>query len=961
MPKTCDAGKVGVGVKLDFGDSGDLCTRPIDLPSEEVMPRHPRFLGSSEQNQLFAPCKTAGRNKCSTSFGDDHWAYGVSIKDTAAGLNSGRCQWYWEGDKPLCSKAGNSASAVSWYDNAGWKCAKQPDEKNATNFCDTSYPGFSNADDFKYNHISDRSSAEATLPVGVWGRENTGKILNYLRSGANENADLTCCYNPSKAEKDEDVGVFESTHEHDDGYNDVYDEMMSHFCTKLAGAEQSSVSIPTNKSVPVLPLEGKVTACAGVAAETCAKLNSRVLYQGTINLSTATSKNIQVPIGHEGWVGSSPGSTEESPVEQSLERNHEYVLAGLDQFNAIGKLTYTGKEESDHTFSIEYTTLNIPTGMSNIWILSKGNAVRCARVDKKSTCFAEDDGETFEGREWKKTTLADMVGDENGELLTDLSSMIASRDPETPIVTRIVSDDDDPPLWVCPLPANRSIRGDGAFRNHTCSRMSMAKWGLGADAGSLSVIVVQNQQIQLPLSLTTSPVSLAEEGDDGALTQQVKVEQTIFEAPPSFQTSYAVAMGAKDTGIDTNVGTARYTKKDSDGNYHFAFTFDEGKKPAGSAAYLWLKPTNVDIVNSETSAVERCQKWWRAGYEESSRTSDRRSKMAGLRTKMAQKICQEDKDSGTVPLECYCAKAQGTTRGGDNLSPRFYALHNNNAIKVGEQQGSVITGQTYCWWPACIDADGATPTGDFIGTTTEQNPTCPNVCVISVNNNAGRDIIMNDNTFNIKGCDSQTVGCDGCTGSNMAFDACGVCGGSGPSGCGCGIEEDACGKCGGNGSTCAGCDGVMGSNMKKDECQVCGGPGIPGPNGECNCNGDVKDACGICGGDGSRCKGCDGVMGSNKKADACGVCEGDGSTCPPEEENEEEEKPRECPSDRHDGGEGKQDDDSSSPEDAAKAFVDQPLTTQIFTMLGVAGLVVLVAIAVWAFRNWWARRRTATS
>ena len=187
-----------------------------------------------------------------------------------------------------------------------------------------------------------------------------------------------------------------------------------------------------------------------------------------------------------------------------------------------------------------------------------------------------------------------------------------------------------------------------------------------------------------------------------------------------------------------------------------------------------------------------------------------------------------------------------TTSDGAHASPKYYA-QGNNTVQWGEERGKLSTGQTYCWWPACMDADGSNPTGDFIRNQEQDEQTqCPNFCVVSVDAQAGRDVVMNDNTFTIEGCGD--VGCDGCKGSNMKFDVCGVCGGGGITGgqCACGMELDACGVCGGRGYGCLGCDGKPNSNMKPDICGVCGGPGIP--EGSCNCNGDVEDACGVCGG-----------------------------------------------------------------------------------------------------------------
>ena len=83
-------------------------------------------------------------------------------------------------------------------------------------------------------------------------------------------------------------------------------------------------------------------------------------------------------------------------------------------------------------------------------------------------------------------------------------------------------------------------------------------------------------------------------------------------------------------------------------------------------------------------------------------------------------------------------------------------------------------------------------------------------------------------------------------GSCVAFDECGICGGSGiPDGdCDCyGNVLDECGTCGGSGIPDGDCD--CNGNVL-DECDTCGGSGIP--EGDCDCAGNQLDILGACGG-----------------------------------------------------------------------------------------------------------------
>jgi hypothetical protein len=54
------------------------------------------------------------------------------------------------------------------------------------------------------------------------------------------------------------------------------------------------------------------------------------------------------------------------------------------------------------------------------------------------------------------------------------------------------------------------------------------------------------------------------------------------------------------------------------------------------------------------------------------------------------------------------------------------------------------------------------------------------------------------------------------------------------------------------------------------------------PIGGCDGHGGKPDPCGVCAGDGSTCKGCDDVPGSQKKFDLCGICGGNSSCIPPQ-------------------------------------------------------------------------------
>ena len=142
---------------------------------------------------------------------------------------------------------------------------------------------------------------------------------------------------------------------------------------------------------------------------------------------------------------------------------------------------------------------------------------------------------------------------------------------------------------------------------------------------------------------------------------------------------------------------------------------------------------------------------------------------------------------------------------------------------------------------------------------------------------------------------------DDCIG---AFDACGVCNGPGdiytcgcadiPAGdCDCdGNELDATGVCGGNCSIDADqdgiCDDVDDCVGAFDACGICNGSGEiyacgcnDIPAGDCDCNGNQLDVLGICGGTCTSDVDADGVCDDIDDCigviDACGVCNGPGA------------------------------------------------------------------------------------
>jgi len=107
--------------------------------------------------------------------------------------------------------------------------------------------------------------------------------------------------------------------------------------------------------------------------------------------------------------------------------------------------------------------------------------------------------------------------------------------------------------------------------------------------------------------------------------------------------------------------------------------------------------------------------------------------------------------------------------------------------------------------------------------------------------------------------------CNGECGGLVLIDECGVCGGNSLSCTDCaGVPngeavEDQCGICDNDSSNnCVqDCSGEWDGNLVIDECGICGGSGPTEecdceqiPQGDCDCNGNVKDVCDVCGGNG---------------------------------------------------------------------------------------------------------------
>jgi hypothetical protein len=127
------------------------------------------------------------------------------------------------------------------------------------------------------------------------------------------------------------------------------------------------------------------------------------------------------------------------------------------------------------------------------------------------------------------------------------------------------------------------------------------------------------------------------------------------------------------------------------------------------------------------------------------------------------------------------------------------------------------------------------------------------------------------------------VGCDGVKFSDLVFDDCGVCGGDGSSCRGCtdsagcnyaatnSIDDGSCTyaatnyDCAGNCIVAVDCAGTCAGSVAYDSCGVCGGSG-PATNYDCagNC---------IAGTD------CFGTCAGSAVTDSCGVCNGDGTAC----------------------------------------------------------------------------------
>ena len=757
------------------------------------------------------------------------------------------CDWYWDtGPENYASDAKNiiqdrcfedGGNAGVAYDNAGWKCARHPVKRNGENFCSTGWKGYT---DFKFpDKITDRSTSGGKLDSTTFGRTQKS-VFEYLKGSADD-ADLTCCYNPTESINNSEIEKLRETHRSDKNFDKLYSSVMQNVCSVTSGAElDARRTMLAGKNASVLPLEGSVAACTGVAAERCAAEYSQA--SDTTVLHTAMNIYLTVKEGGKLRVPLSVGGT------TRFQKDQRYALTVIDRFTKIADLTFEGEVDSHSVFAVSNAALNVPTGMQQIWIQEAGESARCARVDGTTTCFAMqgEEGKQSTGG-WSVKPFSEFTSEKSEKQKASLASMIGAPADFDGNVQTMELPDEEAPLWVCPK-RDSSVKGDGPFRDHTCSRLMMSRWGTlvkDARTGSipLNPALVVEKKLTYPLTdasnLLELPHTLFEKDSEGS-------EDIIL---PRVGETFRLFVDERDNDVGT-----LFCRDVGDKSSSFVLSYDGDKSaPSNGSHVSWIMPAAVDIKASEVGVTRRCADWWSKNHK----------KLGTERDEMVDRICQNT--GGTIPMECYCPKAAE--------SPLYQTIANGGFMKTsnGASAGAPATASpSYCWWPACMQLQSTAQGGEFIRDWDDQQ-TCPNVCVINVNNEAGRDITMNNNTFEIEGCGEEQVGCDGCPGSGKVLDECGVCGGGGITGdqCACGMFRDACGVCGGDGSTCKGCDGIMGSNAIVDSCNVCGGKN------------ESMDACGVCGGDGSTCEGCDGVMGSNVKVDACGECGGDGTTCDP--------------------------------------------------------------------------------